>query len=153
MEDGADKSNRDDQSNRSKSQSENESSGGNHSYGDEEPEDEQEMIEAEMARQKSLDAYVEEIAGQIVNSNISEEQQELLVKIMLKQHTYMRDQLKMNLEDAAARDEGSEEYEQFSRAMYCFEERIEEYAETMERVQKSYLLKKARSKEIKNDID
>lgn len=55
----------------------------------------------------------------------------------------MMDQLKMNLEDAAARDDGSEEYEQMSRAMFCFEERIEEFQETMERVQARFMEKKA----------
>ena len=59
----------------------------------------------------------------------------------------------MNLEDAAARDDGSEEYEQFSRAMFCFEERIEDFHETMGRVHELYLKKKAEAKDKKNDID
>jgi len=83
------------------------------------------------------------LSEQILTSNIPEEQQQLLVKILLKQHNYMMDQLKMNLEDAAARDDGSEEYEQMSRAMFCFEERIEEFQETMERVQARFMEKKA----------
>jgi len=65
----------------------------------------------------------------------------------------MRDQLKMNLEDAAARDDGSEEYEQFSRAMYAFEDRIEDYRETMERVNELYSKKKKEFKNKKNYID
>ena len=134
MDEGIDKPLDDDGSDRSKGDSDHDSSGHSNPYGDEEQEDEQELIEAEMARQKVLDVYVEDLSDQVVNSNIPEDQQQLLIKILLKQHNYMMDQLKMNLEDAAARDDGSEEYEQFSRAMFCFEERIEEFQETMERV-------------------
>ena len=46
----------------------------------------------------------------------------------------MLEQLRLNLEDAAARDDGSGEYEQMRGAMYCFEERVEEFQETMDRV-------------------
>ena len=59
----------------------------------------------------------------------------------------------MNLEDAAARDDGSEEYEQFSRAMFAFEERIEDFYETMVRVEESYLKKKSENKDKKKDVD
>lgn len=58
----------------------------------------------------------------------------MLVKILNKQHTFMLEQLRLNLEDAASRDDGSGEYEQMRGAMYCFEERVEEFQETMDRV-------------------
>ena len=76
MDEGIDKPLDDDGSDRSKSHSDHDSSVHSAAYGDEEQEDEQELIEAEMARQKVLDVYVEDLSDQIVNSNIPDEQQQ-----------------------------------------------------------------------------
>lgn len=64
----------------------------------------------------------------------------MLVKILTRQHAFMMDQLKMNVEDAAALGGGMEEDEDGEMAgvheeeLYRMEERLEDFSDTMERV-------------------
>ena len=102
---------------------------------------------AEMEKQRLLDIYVEELPEEIINSGVPEEQQHMLVKILTRQHAFMIDQLKMNCEDAAAGHPGGEETAEIAAAreedMYRLEERLEDFQETMERVQARFVDKKA----------
>lgn len=58
----------------------------------------------------------------------------------------MLDQLKMNLEDAAAGYDGTTQQEEIQRVMYQFEERVEDFKETMDRVQSRFIEKKVLNK-------
>ena len=58
----------------------------------------------------------------------------------------MLDQLKMNLEDAAAGYDGTTQQEEMQRVMYQFEERVEDFKETMDRVQSRFIEKKLLAK-------
>mmetsp|Transcript_11609 Transcript_11609/g.17576 ORF Transcript_11609/g.17576 Transcript_11609/m.17576 type:complete len:106 (+) Transcript_11609:3031-3348(+) len=57
---------------------------------DEEAEEEQDM-EADIQRQQQLDDFVEAIPDEVINSDIPEDQQHLLIKILTRQHTFMID--------------------------------------------------------------
>lgn len=58
----------------------------------------------------------------------------------------MLDQLKMNLEDAAAGYDGTTQQEEMQRVMESFEMRVEDFKETMDRVQSRFSEKKILSK-------
>ena len=113
-------------------------------YGEmeEEEEDEQEMA-AEIEKQKLLDQFVEELPDEIIASTIPEDQQHILVKILTRQHTFMMDQLKMNYEEAAEGDEMGQITGAYEDEMYRLEERLEDFQETMERVQARFFDKKS----------
>lgn len=85
----------------------------------------------EMEKQRLLDIYVEELPDEIINSDVPEEQQHMLVKILTRQHAFMIDQLKMNCEDATAVNPGGEETAEIAAAreedMYRLEERLEDF--------------------------
>ena len=67
-------------------------SGGSDAYSDmdEDEEDEHEMA-ADMEKQRLLDLYVEELPDEVISSDIPEEQQHMLVKILTRQHAFMID--------------------------------------------------------------
>jgi hypothetical protein len=67
-------------------------SGGSDAYSDmdEDEEDEHEMA-ADVEKQRLLDLYVEELPDEVINSDIPEEQQHMLVKILTRQHAFMID--------------------------------------------------------------
>jgi hypothetical protein len=109
-------------------------------YGDIE-EDEEEQEVAEMERERLLDAFVEELPAEILNSGIPEEQQHALAKVLTRQHAFMLDQLRMRLEEAAeGEDWGGSEADRHEE-MERIEERLEDFQETMERVQARFLEK------------
>jgi len=120
-------------------------------YGDmdEDEEEEQEMA-AEIEKQRLLDIFVEELPDEILSSGIPEDQQHVLVKVLTRQHAFMVDQLKMNFEDAA---QGDAELTDIAAArqeeMYRLEERLEDFQETMERVQARFVDKLAERAETK----
>ena len=106
---------------------------------EEEEEDEQE-IQQEIERQKLLDLFVEELPDEIISSKMPEEQQHILVKILTRQHTFMMDQLKLNYED------GQVDSVAYEDEMYRLEEKLEDFQETMERVQARFFDKKQEEK-------
>lgn len=67
-------------------------SGGSDAYSDmdEDEEDEHEMA-ADVEKQRLLDLYVEELPDEVINSDVPEEQQHMLVKILTRQHAFMID--------------------------------------------------------------
>lgn len=83
----------------------------------------------------------------------------MLAKILTRQHAFMIDQLKMNFEDAANEELGGEEMAAAREEdMYQIEERLEDFQETMERVQTRFIdkkaeqdIKKPKTEEEKND--
>jgi len=46
---------------------------------------------ADMEKQRLLDLYVEELPDEVISSEIPEEQQHMLVKILTRQHAFMID--------------------------------------------------------------
>lgn len=130
-----------------------EDSQGSDGYGDVDEEEEEELEMAEIEKQRLLDIYVEELPEEIINSGVPEEQQHMLVKILTRQHAFMIDQLKMNCEDAAGGEPSGEESAELAAAreedMYRLEEKLEDFQETMERVQARFVDKKAEQEEMK----
>lgn len=106
-------------------------------YGEmEEDEDEEQEMAAEIERQRLLDIFVEELPDEILDSAIPEDQQHVLAKVLTRQHAFMVDQLKMHIEEAAHGEADMEDIAAARREeMYRLEERLEDFQETMERVQ------------------
>jgi hypothetical protein len=116
---------------------------------DEDEEEEQEMA-AEIEKQRQLDLFVEELADEILASGIPEDQQHVLAKILTRQHAFTADQLKMNFEDAAPEDEDLADIAAARQEeMYRLEERLEDFQETMERVQARFADKQAERRATK----
>lgn len=117
-------------------------------YGDEQEEQE---IQAEIERQKMLDQFVEEFPTEIMEASVPEDQLQQLAKILTRQHAFMVDQLKLGANErllsGADKMELTEEHEE---EMYQLELRLEDFQETMERVQ-SRLLDKLEEKKQRKD--
>ena len=116
-------------------------------------EDEEEELEAmEIEKQNLLDEFVEEFPDQIISADIPEEEQQTLAKILTRQHTFMIDQLKVNMEsDLEEHDVMDEDIRQ--EEMERLEERLEDFQETMERVHSRFIDKFAEKKESKKPTE
>lgn len=69
-----------------------------------------------------MDIFIEEIPQEILSSNMPEEQQHMLVKILTRQHTFMMGYLEMNMADNMGGGGGPTEEE-----MIKFEQKLEEF--------------------------
>ena len=117
-------------------------------YGDEQEEQE---IQAEIERQKLLDQFVEDFPNELLDASVPEDQLQQLAKILTRQHAFMVDQLKLGANErmlsGADKMELTEEHEE---EMYQLELRLEDFQETMERVQ-SRLLDKLEERKQRKD--
>ena len=72
----------------------------------------------------------------------------MLVKVLTRQHAFMIDQLKLSVEDAEAK-EGSDMSAAGLEDMYRLEQRLEDFQDTMMRVQYRFMDKQAEQRDKK----
>ena len=90
------------------------------------------LMDEEDEKHRQMEIFINELPEEIISSKIPEEQQYMLVKILTKQHTFMMGYLEMNLAEGGGGGPSEEE-------MQKFEQKLEDFQETMEAVQAYFL--------------
>ena len=78
-------------------------------YSDMDEDEEEELEAAEMEKQRLLDEFVEDFPDEILNADINDEEKQALAKVLTRQHTFMVDQLKVNIDQQLGYEAGSME--------------------------------------------